>query len=311
MINTPKFWYKKDLISKFKTFLLLPFSIIWILLSLIKKNFAKRYKSRLKVICIGNLSIGGTGKTSLAIEINDLLRNKFRTVFIKKNYKNQIDEINLLNNKGKIISSSNREDALFTASKKKYQVAILDDGLQQKNINYDLKIACFNSKYAFGNGYVLPAGPLRENLNIIKDYDLIFLNGEKKNKKLLSKLKSINKNLQIFEGKYKPLNLKKFDLRKKYLMFCGIGNPHEFEQTLVKYKFNISEKIIFPDHHKFSNIDLKELKSNASRDNLTLVTTEKDFFRLNKTQRKNIKFLKIKLEIKDKEKLKKILISKL
>ena len=134
---------------------------------------------------------------------------------------------------------------------------------------------------------------------------------KKKNKKLLSKLKSINKNLQIFEGKYKPLNLKKFDLRKKYLMFCGIGNPHEFEQTLVKYKFNISEKIIFPDHHKFSNIDLKELKSNASRDNLTLVTTEKDFFRLNKTQRKNIKFLKIKLEIKDKEKLKKILISKL
>ena len=124
-------------------------------------------------------------------------------------------------------------------------------------------------------------------------------------------LKSINKNVQIFEGKYKPLNLKKFDLRKKYLMFCGIGNPHEFEQTLVKYKFNISEKIIFPDHHKFSNIDLKELKSNASRDNLTLVTTEKDFFRLNKTQRKNIKFLKIKLEIKDKEKLKKILISKL
>ena len=302
----PKFWESKNFIS----FILYPLSTITFLINFTKK-FSIKKNFEIKSICIGNIFIGGTGKTSLAIEINDLLRNKFRTVFIKKNYKNQIDEINLLNNKGKIISSSNREDALFTASKKKYQVAILDDGLQQKNINYDLKIACFNSKYAFGNGYVLPAGPLRENLNIIKDYDLIFLNGEKKNKKLLSKLKSINKNLQIFEGKYKPLNLKKFDLRKKYLMFCGIGNPHEFEQTLVKYKFNISEKIIFPDHHKFSNIDLKELKSNASRDNLTLVTTEKDFFRLNKTQRKNIKFLKIKLEIKDKEKLKKILISKL
>ena len=302
----PKFWESKNFIS----FILYPLSAITFLINFTKK-FSIKKNFEIKSICIGNIFIGGTGKTSLAIEINDLLRNKFRTVFIKKNYKNQIDEINLLNNKGKIISSSNREDALFTASKKKYQVAILDDGLQQKNINYDLKIACFNSKYAFGNGYVLPAGPLRENLNIIKDYDLIFLNGEKKNKKLLSKLKSINKNLQIFEGKYKPLNLKNFDLRKKYLMFCGIGNPHEFEQTLVKYKFNISEKIIFPDHHKFSNIDLKELKSNASRDNLTLVTTEKDFFRLNKTQRKNIKFLKIKLEIKDKEKLKKILISKL
>jgi len=302
----PKFWESKNFIS----FILYPLSAITFLINFTKK-FSIKKNFEIKSICIGNIFIGGTGKTSLAIEINDLLRKKFRTVFIKKNYKNQIDEINLLNNKGKIISSSNREDALFTASKKKYQVAILDDGLQQKNINYDLKIACFNSKYAFGNGYVLPAGPLRENLNIIKDYDLIFLNGEKKNKKLLSKLKYINKNLQIFEGKYKPLNLKKFDLRKKYLMFCGIGNPHEFEQTLVKYKFNISEKIIFPDHHKFSNIDLKELKSNASRDNLTLVTTEKDFFRLNKTQRKNIKFLKIKLEIKDKEKLKKILISKL
>ena len=302
----PKFWRTKNFIS----LILYPLSAITFLINSIKK-FSIRKTFEIKTICIGNIFIGGTGKTSLAIEINELLRKKFRTVFIKKDYKNQIDEINLLNNKGKIISSSNREDALFTASKKKYQVAILDDGLQQKNINYDLKIACFNSKYAFGNGYVLPAGPLRENLNIIKDYDLIFLNGEKKNKKLLSKLKSINKNLQIFEGKYKPLNLKKFDLRKKYLMFCGIGNPHEFEQTLVKYKFNISEKIIFPDHHKFSNIDLKELKSNASRDNLTLVTTEKDFFRLNKTQRKNIKFLKIKLEIKDKEKLKKILISKL
>ena len=302
----PKFWESKNFIS----FILYPLSAITFLINFTKK-FSIKKNFEIKSICVGNIFIGGTGKTSLAIEINDLLRKKFRTVFIKKKYKNQIDEINLLNNKGKIISSSNREDALFTASKKKYQVAILDDGLQQKNINYDLKIACFNSKYAFGNGYVLPAGPLRENLNIIKDYDLIFLNGEKKNKKLLSKLKSINKNLQIFEGKYKPLNLKKFDLRKKYLMFCGIGNPHEFEQTLVKYKFNISEKIIFPDHHKFSNIDLKELKSNASRDNLTLVTTEKDFFRLNKTQRKNIKFLKIKLEIKDKEKLKKILISKL
>ena len=302
----PKFWESKNFIS----FILYPLSAITFLINFTKK-FSIKKNFEIKSICIGNIFIGGTGKTSLAIEINDLLRKKFRTVFIKKNYKNQIDEINLLNNKGKIISSSNREDALFTASKKKYQVAILDDGLQQKNINYDLKIACFNSKYAFGNGYVLPAGPLRENLNIIKDYDLIFLNGEKKNKKLLSKLKSINKNLQIFEGKYKPLNLKKFDLRKKYLMFCGIGNPHEFEQTLVKYKFNISKKIIFADHHKFSNIDLKELKSNASRDNLTLVTTEKDFFRLNKTQRKNIKFLKIKLEIKDKEKLKKILISKL
>ena len=94
-------------------------------------------------------------------------------------------------------------------------------------------------------------------------------------------------------------------------MFCGIGNPHECEQTLIKFKFTISKKIIFPDHHKLTNIDLKKLKNTAKKEGLTLVTTEKDFFRLNNAQRKNIKFLKIKLEIKDKKNLKKILISKL
>ena len=302
----PKFWKTKNFIS----LILYPLSAVTLLINFLKK-FSIRKTFEIKTICIGNIFIGGTGKTSLAIEINELLRNKFRTVFIKKNYKNQIDEINLLNNKGKIISSSNREEALLAASKKKYQVAILDDGLQQKNINYNLRIACFNSEYGLGNEFTLPAGPLRENLSVIKNYDLIFLNGEKNNKKILSKFKSINKDLKIFEGKYKPLNLKKFNLKKKYLMFCGIGNPHEFEQTLIKYKFNVSKKIIFPDHHKFSNIDLKKLNYYASKDNLTLITTEKDFFRLNKAQRKNIKFLKIKLEIKNKEKLKKILISKL
>jgi tetraacyldisaccharide 4'-kinase len=302
----PKFWKTKNFIS----LTLYPLSIITFLINISKKFLIKK-NFKIKTICIGNIFVGGTGKTSLAIEINDLLRKKFKTVFIKKNYKNHSDEINLLNNRGKIISSTNRENALFNASKNNYQVAILDDGLQQKNINYDLKIVCFNSEYALGNEYMLPAGPLRENLNVIKNYDLIFLNGERKNKKLLSKLKSINKNLKIFEGKYKPLNLKKFDLKKKYLMFCGIGNPHEFEQTLIKYKFDINKKIIFPDHHKFTNIDLKKLKDCAKKENLTLVTTEKDFFRLNKIQRKNIKFLKIKLEIKDKIKLKKILLSKL
>jgi tetraacyldisaccharide 4'-kinase len=302
----PNFWETKNFIS----FILYPLSTVTYLINLIKK-FPYKNNFEIKTICIGNIFIGGTGKTSLAIEINELLKTKFKTVFIKKNYKNHLDEINLLRNNGKTISSISREDALLIASKKKYEVAILDDGLQQKNINYNFKIACFNSEYALGNEYMLPAGPLRENLNEIKNYDLIFINGEKKNKKLLSKLKSINKNLKIFEGKYKPLNLKKFNLKKKYLMFCGIGNPHEFEQTLIKYKFIISKKIIFPDHHKFANMDLKILKDEAKKENLILLTTEKDFFRLNKTQRKNIKFLKIKLEIKDKKNLKKILISKL
>ena len=302
----PKFWQTKNFIS----FILYPLSLVTYLINVSKILFIKK-KFAIKTICIGNVFVGGTGKTSLAIEIDELLNKKFKTIFIKKKYKNQLDEINLLRNKGKIISSDNRENALLTASKKKYEVAILDDGLQQKNINYDLKIVCFNSENALGNEFMLPAGPLRENISAIKKYDLIFINGERKNYKLLSKLKSINKKLRIFEGKYKPLNLKNFDLKKKYLMFCGIGNPHEFEKTLLKYKFDICEKIIFPDHHKLTKIELNELKDKAKKENFTIVTTEKDFFRLSKIERKNIKCLKIKLEIKDKKNFKKTLISKL
>jgi len=302
----PHFWETKNYIS----FILYPLSVITYLINITKKLSIKE-NFEIKTICIGNIFLGGTGKTSLAIEVNELLKKKFKTVFIKKDYENQFDEINLLNNKGNIISSNHRESALLSAVKKKYQVAILDDGLQQKNINYDLKIVCFNSENALGNEYMLPAGPLRENINEINNYDCIFLNGEKKNTKLLSKLKSINKNIKIFEGKYRPLNLKSFNLKKKYLMFCGIGNPHEFEQTLIKYKFNICEKIIYPDHHKLTKIELKKLKDKAKNENFILITTEKDFFRLNKIERKNIKFLKINLEIKDKKNFEKILISKL
>ena len=302
----PHFWETKNYIS----FTLYHLSFITYLINITKKLSIKE-NFEIKTICIGNIFLGGTGKTSLAIEVNELLKKKFKTVFIKKDYENQSDEINLLNNKGNIISSDHRESALLSAVKKKYQVAILDDGLQQKNINYDLKIVCFNSENALGNEYMLPAGPLRENINEINNYDCIFLNGEKKNTKLLSKLKSINKNIKIFEGKYRPSNLKNFNLKKKYLMFCGIGNPHEFEQTLIKYKFNICEKIIYPDHHKLTKTELKKLKDKAINENFVLITTEKDFFRLNKIERKNIKFLKINLEIKDKKNFEKILISKL
>ena len=302
----PLFWNSKNIIS----IILFPLSMITLIINELKELKSKK-KFLIKTICVGNTYLGGTGKTSLAIEIQSLVKKKFKTVFIKKNYTDQLDEINLLKKHGELISKNSREEALHLASKKKYELAILDDGLQQKNIDYDLKIICFNAQDGFGNNYSLPAGPLRESINKIKNYDIAFINGEKKNKDLYLKLKSINKKLQIFEGKYKPINLKIFNLKKKYLMFCGIGNPHEFEQTLIKNKFLIKEKIVYPDHYKIPNEILNKLKLKAKNESLSIVTTEKDFFRLRKSQRKNIKFLKISLKIKDIKKFKKLLISKL
>ena len=299
----PDFWQTKNVIS----ILLFPLTLITFSINFLKKvNFKKHF--RIKTICIGNLSAGGTGKTSLAVELNELLKNKFKTVFIKKKYSNQKDEYNLLKKRGKIISSKNRIDALKTAEKN-FDLAILDDGLQQKNVEYSLKIVCINSYEGFGNNFLLPAGPLRENSNELKNYDIVFLNGFKKNKRLKNKIKRINNNLKIFDAIYEPTNIKKYNLKNKFLFFCGIGNPHEFENTLKKCKFKIKEKLIFPDHYSISNEIINNIKNIANKNKLKIITTEKDFLRLTKKQQKGINFLKVKLKIQNISKLKKFLTS--
>ena len=300
----PKFWRDKNFISLF----LFPLSLIYLLINFSKKIFPKN-KFKIKTVCIGNIYIGGTGKTSLAIEINYILKKKFKTVFIKKNYSNQKDEIKLLQNSGQIISTNERLKSLYIAEKKGFELAILDDGFQQKNIIYDLKILCFNSKKGIGNGMVIPSGPLRENLNEINHCDLIFINGEVKNNKLIKKIKSVKPNINIFETNYFPTNLKKFNSKQNFLMFCGIGNPHEFENTLSKYKFCIKRKFIYPDHYQILDKDIKAMKNLAKKEKLSIITTEKDYLRLHKRQKKDIKFLKIKLKIKNLYKLKKILLN--
>ena len=301
IFTKPNFWQKKNFIS----LLLFPLTIITFGINTLKKFDIKNH-FKIKTICIGNLSVGGTGKTSLAIELNKLLNTKFKTVFIKKKYLNQKDEYNLLKKKGKIISSKNRIDALKDAEKK-FELAILDDGLQQKNIKYDLKIVCINSKEGFGNNFLLPAGPLRENLNELKNYNIAFLNGFKKNEQLKNKIKKINNNIKIFDAIYEPINHKKYNLKNKFLFFCGIGNPHEFEYTLKKFKFKIKEKFIFPDHYSMSDEIINNMKDIANKSKLNIITTEKDFLRLTKKQQKGINFLEVRLKIKNINKLKSFL----
>jgi len=301
-IKKPSYWNKKNIIS----FTLYPLTLITYLINFIK-SFSIKKKYYLKTICVGNIYVGGTGKTPLCIEINKILNKKFRTVFIKKNYSNQLDEQNILKSYGKLINFQNRDTSLKIAKKNKFDLAILDDGLQDKSISYDISIACFNSSSGIGNGFLLPAGPLRENTSILKNYDAIFLNGEKKNKKFSLILNKINPKPKIFEANYTPVNIKKFNTKKNFLFFCGIGNPDEFRRTLIKYKFKIKEEFIFPDHFYFSNKQINKIKEIARNKKLEIITTEKDYLRLNKENKKDIKFLKIILKIKNIKKFSKFL----
>ena len=304
ILIAPRFWFKKSILS----FLLLPLTMITYFINIIKKIYPKK-KFNIKTICIGNIFIGGTGKTSLTIELSKIIKKRFNYVFIKKDYSNQIDEINLLKTNGSVISKKNRIHSLKVAESKKFQIALLDDGLQQKNIIYDLKIVCFNSDKGYGNGLLLPAGPLRENLDELKNYDLAFLIGERKNTKLFNKIKLINKKIKIFKANYQAINLKKINRKKKFLMFCGIGNPHEFKKTLLRNNFKIKKEIIYSDHYKISNNEILNIRKEAKEDKLDIITTEKDYFRLDKKQKKGIKFLKIKLKINNPDKLEKILFN--
>ena len=305
-LKKPNFWKEKNIFS----YSLLPFTLIANIINFFKKiNFQKNFN--IKTICVGNIYIGGTGKTSLTIEINKFLSKKFKTVFVKKKYEKQIDEINLLKRNGQVISRSNRSNSLKEAVDKKFQVALLDDGLQQKNIKYDVKIVCFNSSEGIGNGFLLPSGPLRENLYELKKYDVAFLIGEKKNKKLISLIRSINNKIKIFKANYVPVKLININKNKNYFMFCGIGNPHEFINTLKKINLKIKKYKIFPDHYKMSTTEIKNIKILAKKSNLDVITTEKDYLRIDPKIRNGIKFLKVNLNINNIDNFKKFLKSKL
>ena len=169
-VNKPLFWNEINLIS----ILLYPLSLITFLINIFKKILNKR-NFKIKSICVGNLYVGGTGKTPLSIKINSILKKKYKTVFIKKKYSDQMDEQNILKSCGNLICKKHRDAALKIATKQKYDVAILDDGLQEKSLNYNITIACFNSTDGIGNGFLIPAGPLREVISEIKNYDAVFL----------------------------------------------------------------------------------------------------------------------------------------
>tara|TARA_B100000315_G_scaffold256142_1_gene301351 strand:+ start:6669 stop:7613 length:945 start_codon:yes stop_codon:yes gene_type:complete len=307
-LKKPKFWdYDKP---NFLALLLWPLSIIYkVIFNLSNKKKIKI--NSIKTICIGNIYIGGTGKTSLAIKIKQILDQiNIRTCFIKKQYADQIDEVKLLQNYGKIFVNKKRIEALKQAASENYEVAIFDDGLQDNSIEFDLIFVCFNKLNWIGNGFVIPAGPLREDINNLKLYNHVFLNGnEEKTEIEKNFIKKINPKTIIYESRYRPLNLEDFDKSEKYLVFSGIGNHKTFINMLKKKKFNILSDLEFPDHFYYKESDLNKIFLKAKKLNARIITTEKDYLRINQSLSKDIKFIKSELEIMDEDSLTRVLIN--
>ena len=297
-IYKPKFWDK----SKYSVFsiILIPFTLIYIVLFNLKKMLTQVKSHPIKTICIGNIYLGGTGKTPLTLKIANELNSKDNKVAIVKKIRSKhTDEINLLkNNFQNFISSNNRNTALYSAVNNDYKIAVLDDGLQDYSFKKTIKIVCFNSKNGFGNMMQIPSGPLRESYKKVREADFVLINGPR-NETIEQILNKINYNLNnVFYTNYEIKNINEFK-QKKILAFAGIANPNNFFELLTKQGIKVDKKISFPDHYKLNNAEIKSIKEIAHVNNLQILTTEKDFFRINESMRKDINFASINLLIEN------------
>ena len=299
-INKPKFWDKQySLVSIF----LLPLTFITEILVYLRRRFIKSIKFGPHVICVGNIYIGGTGKTPLSILISKELSKKNKKVaIIRKFYKSHFDEHQLIKENFKnFFLGDNRIGSIIKAKKNGFDTVVLDDGFQDYKIHKNLSILCFNQSQLIGNGKVFPSGPLRENLEALKKTQIVIINGEA-SKDFEKKILEINEGIEIFYSYYEPENIEEFK-NKKLLAVAGIGNPDNFFNLLIKNDLNIAKKKVFPDHYRISKKEIFSILEDAKQNNLELIMTEKDFYKIKEFAIPKVKYLKVDLIINQKEKL--------
>ena len=299
----PKFWdlKKPNLLS----YLLLPFTIPIRINNVLLDLKSKRKDQRIKTICVGNIYVGGTGKTPTTIKLYQLLNQQgYEAVTANKNYKKHLDEKIILEKKTETISSRDRQEIIDKAISMKKKILIFDDGLQDKKISYDIEFVCFDQKNWLGNGLLLPSGPLREKIKSLKKYSCVFLkkNGEDISNKI-QLIKNINPNIKIFYTHFEPINIDQFDKSEKYLIFSGIGNPNDFKSLLIKNKLNIIDEIIYPDHYMYNESDIIRIKKYANNLGAKIITTEKDYVKISHLDKEDINLLEVDLIIENEKEL--------
>ena len=302
-LKKPKFWdFEKP---NFISYLLSPLTLPIRINNLYLKYRSVKKTKKIKLICVGNIYLGGTGKTPATIKMYNICRKLNPNISTgKKFHSNQLDEEIILKNKTNLISERSRKKVVENAIKKNHEILIFDDGLQDRDLDYDIKIVCFDEKNWIGNGCLIPSGPLREKIESLKKYDIVFLKDDSLNaEKKISLIKDQNQKIKIFQTYYRAVNLEKFNLKDNYLIFSGIGNPYSFKDTLKKNNFNIVDEIIFPDHYEYKQDDIDKIKLKAKKLNAKIITTEKDYVKLSKKNIDDINFLEIDLMIKDEENL--------
>ncbi len=289
--KTPSFWYRKRGI---KSWLLFPFSILYLCGRKIDVIFSKEKNPAIPVICIGNVTAGGSGKTPCAIAIMKIVK-KYNIAknpcFVTRGYKGG-DEAVILQKEANTIISSDRYDAIKKAKNEGHDLVIMDDGFQNMSVKKDISLLVVDAKYMFGNEMLIPAGPLREPIkDAMERTNAIILVGDNKKIKETEKI--------VINSKIKTItNLPKDN---DYMAFCGIAMPDKFFDLLEKCGYKIVDKRSYPDHYQYSENDINILIKEAENKGFKLITTEKDYVKIAEKYKNKICYLPIVLEFDNEE----------
>lgn len=285
-MKTPRFW----MYNGFLAHILAPISWIYGAMTQIRLKLHKPYHSSLKVVCIGNITAGGVGKTPVAVTMaKRYLAEGKKVVFLTRGYKSELknvvvdlerhtpeetgDEARILAEVAPVIIAPDRRYGAIMAEKMGAEVIIMDDGFQNPTLYKDESWLVFDGTVGIGNGRIIPAGPLRETLATgEKRAQNILIMGEDK-----TGLEACC-HLPVYHGRVEP---ETFSLdNKRVFAFAGIGHPEKFYQTLKNLGYDVALTRDFPDHYAYTAADLDALVQKAAAEGLALVTTEKDFVKL-------------------------------
>ncbi len=311
MLKAPKFWYKKNdtIISN----TLYPLSLLFRIGTKIRNAISSKRVSQLPVICIGNIVVGGAGKTPVAIKMGLLLKQiGYNPHFVSKGYggieKNNIlvkswhspqsvgDESLLLSEIAPTWIGKDRNKSFLLARENGADCIIMDDGFQNPTLQKDFSIIVINGEQGFGNKRVIPSGPLRESVSRgISRANLIIVIGE-----IASDIKKkISNTVPLIHASFKISKDNKIYKNQKVTAFAGIAYPDKFYNSLKEQGAILEKKISYPDHHVFDENDMLNLAETANLTKSILVTTKKDFVRIPKSYRSLVSTLDGQIEFED------------
>lgn len=287
MMKAPSFWYARHVTPQ--ALVLLPLSWLWRMAGTARALLTKPYTSSIPVICVGNVSAGGAGKTPTAIALLKSMTAK-NPCFLTRGYGGTVagpivvsapdakmfgDEAVLLARHAPVIVARDRVKGLKLAESAGFDLVITDDGYQNPSFTKTASVLVFDGGVGVGNGQCMPSGPLRETLgSALPRADAAVIIGDD-----VTKLRSRLGGLSVFTGTIQPQNAKPNGV---YVAFAGIGRPEKFFDTLRQYGYPVAESVTFPDHHPYTLDDMDRLQRLAARHSATLITTEKDQVRLPK-----------------------------